>query len=134
MLSLTLVWVLATLSAGLPAQAKSKAEEEAQRAAHVRAAILKLGTGAGARVELRLRDKTKLKGYVSAASADSFTVTDPKTGVATVVAYPQVKQIKGKNHLTGVNIAIGAAIVVAIIVVAVKLSHWRPLGEGLGRW
>jgi preprotein translocase subunit SecF len=129
MLSLTLVCLLAELSAAAPVMAKSKAEQEARDAARVRAAIQQLGTGEPARVQLKLRDKTKRKGYVSATSAESFTVTDPQTGTATVVAYPQVKQVKGNNLSTGAKIAIGGAVVVAIIIVAIKLSHWRPLGD-----
>ena len=60
--------------------------EEARLAQQARISVLKLGVGERARVEVKLRDDTKLKGYVSAAGADSFTVTDAKTGTSTVLA------------------------------------------------
>ena len=59
---------------------------DARIAQQARVSVLKLGTGERARVEVKLRDETKLKGYISAAGADSFTVTDKRTGASTVVA------------------------------------------------
>ena len=99
--------------------AKSEAEKEAQYAAKVKQGILKLGTGEAALVKIKLRDKTKLEGYLSAIGDESFAVTDVKTGIATTVAYPQVKQVKGNNLSTGAKIAIGVGIgiVVALIII-----------------
>jgi hypothetical protein len=128
-LSLTLVCLLMHLSAAAPTLAQSKAEKEARHAERVKAGILKLGTGESARVKLRLRDKTKLEGYVSAASAESFTVINPKTGVATPVAYPQVKQIKGHNLSTGAKIAIGFGILVAALLVTYLILNAKCGGN-----
>lgn len=61
--------------------------KDVQLAEKARAEVQRLGVGQDARVEVRLRDKTKLKGYVSAAGEDSFTVTDSKTGASQTVAY-----------------------------------------------
>ncbi|HXG65131.1 MAG TPA: hypothetical protein VNO70_08480 [Blastocatellia bacterium] len=77
--------------------------------------MAKLGIGQDARIEIKLRDKTKLAGYISETGEEHFTITDDKTGVATVVAYHQVKQVKGNNLSTGAKIAIGAAIVLFAI-------------------
>jgi hypothetical protein len=65
--------------------------------AEARAKVQKLGVGRDARVEVRLKDDTKLKGYVSAAELDSFTVTDPKSGAPTTVAYAEVAQMKKRS-------------------------------------
>ena len=51
--------------------------------------------GKGALVRVKLRDGTKLAGYVSEANENSFVIVDSKTGAATNVPYPQVKQVKG---------------------------------------
>jgi hypothetical protein len=99
------------------ALAKSAAEKEAARAAKVQQAVAKLGTGEAARVRLELRDGSKLGGYVSAAGGESFTVTSPKTGVATVVPYPQVKKVSGNNLSTGAKVAIGVGIVAAVVII-----------------
>lgn len=101
---------------------------EAELAARVKAGILKLGTGPAAQVKVKLHDKRRLEGYVSDAGEDSFTVTDARTHVATVVAYPQVAQVKGNNLSTGEKIAVGVLIataVVLVIVAVVKASHFR---------
>jgi hypothetical protein len=117
LLTLVLAFLLAPAGGARLVCAKSNAEKEARFTAKVRAQILKLGTGAAARVRLRLRDNTKLEGYVSEAGADSFVVKDLKTGAAMVVAYSQVKQIKGHNLSTGAKIAIGVGIAAAVLLV-----------------
>jgi hypothetical protein len=122
--SLVLAALLVNLAWAAPAFAKSKEEKEAQFASKVKANILKLGAGPGARVKLKLRDKTKLEGYISEAGEDSFVVTDTKTGVATVVPYPQVKQVKGNNLSTGAKIAIGVGIAVAVLVIVLLTTRF----------
>ena len=89
--------------------------KEAKFAAKVKADIAKLGTGPEARIEVKLRDKTKLKGYVGEAGEDSFVIVDDRTGTHARVPYPQVKQAKGRNNLSGDKI--GIILVIALIVV-----------------
>ena len=96
-------------AAAVPAFAATSAEKDAKRAEKVRTQLSKLGTGKDARVRVELRDKTKLEGYLSAAGADIFTVTD-NAGKSTAVPYPQVKKAQGNNLSTGAKIAIGAGI------------------------
>ena len=128
-LAFTLVTLLAHAGGALPlVQARSKAEDEARFAAKVRAGILKLGTGERARVSVRLRDKRKLAGYISEAGADSFVIKDLKTGAATVVAYPQVKQVKGNNLSTGAKIIIGIGIVITALVITTLIIVARCNG------
>src|SRR5687767_4244017 len=116
LLSVTLALLLAHVCAAV-ASAKSKGEKEAEQAAKVRLGILKLGTGERSLVKLKLRDGTRLEGYVAAADEATFTVVNPKTGAATAVAYPQVRQAKGNNLSTGAKVAIGVGI--AVLVVAI---------------
>ncbi len=113
-LSLTLACLVACLTYAQPIAASPNPEKEAQFVEKVRAGVARLGTGPEARVELKLRDKQKLKGYVSQASTESFTVIGAN-GQATQVAYAQVKQVKGNNLAAGVKIAIGVAVVIGVI-------------------
>ncbi len=111
--------VLAALllqAAAAPALAKSSAEKESKRVEKVRTQLAKLGTGKDALVRLELRDKTKLAGYVSEAGPESFVVVN-KAGVATSVAYPQVKKAQGNNLSTGAKIAIGIGIGAAVTLI-----------------
>jgi hypothetical protein len=99
-----------------PVRAETNAET--LRAQQARVSVLKLGTGERARVEVKLRDETKLKGYVSAAGADSFTLTDTKTGASTVIAYDDVAQVKkpGNGLSTMTKALIGGAVAAGLIV------------------
>ena len=126
LLSLLLVALLINLVWVKPAYADSKEEKQARFAEKVKASVLKLGTGEAARVKVKLRDKTKLEGYVSAADVEGFTVTDPKSGAATPVAYAQVKSVKGNNLSTGAKIAIGVGIAAALIFIIL----WYTTGPG----
>jgi hypothetical protein len=115
--SILLVILLAHIAYPSHALAGGKPEKEAEFAQKVKSEIAKLGTGPDARIEVKLRDKTKLKGHLSEVGNESFAVVDDKTGSATTVAYAQVKQIKGNNLSTGVKIAIGVGVFLAVLVI-----------------
>jgi hypothetical protein len=99
-----------------PAYADSKKDNEARFTEKVRAGVSKLGIGEAARVDIKLRDKTRLKGYIKEAGADSFVLIDAKTGTATTIAYPEVTQVKGNNLATGGKIAIGVGIALGVLL------------------
>ena len=126
LLSLSLVALLINLAGVTPVYAVSKEEKQARFAEKVKASVLKFGTGEAARVKIKLRDKTKLAGYISAADGEGFTVIDSKTGMATTIAYPQVKSVQGHNLSTGAKIAIGVGIAAAIIFIIL----WYTTGPG----
>ena len=108
------------------ADAASKEEKEARFAEKVKTNVMKVGTGEAARVKIKLSDKTKVAGYVSAAGDEGFTVIDSKTGVATTIAYAQVKSVQGHNLSTGAKIAIGVGIAAGIIFIIL----WFTTGPG----
>ena len=126
LLSLSLVALLINLTAVPLVYAAAKEENEARFAEKVKASVLKLGTGEAARVKIKLRDKTKLAGYISVADDEGFTVIDSKSGIATTIAYPQVKSVQGHNLSTGAKIAIGTGIAAAIIFIIL----WFTTGPG----
>jgi hypothetical protein len=126
LLSLSLIALLTNPAGMPPAYASSKEEKQALFAEKVKASVLKLGSGEATRVRVRLRDKTKLEGYVSGAGEEAFTVTNPKTGIATTVAYPQVKSVQGHNLSTGAKVAIGVGIAAALIFIIL----WYTTGPG----
>src|SRR5439155_20163733 len=67
---------------------------DAQLATKARAKGASLGVWRNARVEVKLRDSTKLKGYISAAETDSFTIADSKTDATSTVRYAEVSEVK----------------------------------------
>ena len=88
----------------------------------VKAEVAKRGTGTKAKVTVKLKDKTELKGYISNASGDSFTLSDSKTGQVRTLAYSDVAEVKKQGGLSldakigiGVGVTVGAlALVIAI--------------------
>ena len=121
-----LVTLVINLTGVRLAYADSNEEKQARFAEKIKANVLKLGTGGSTRVKVKLRDNAKLEGYLSDAGAETFTVTDRKTGVATTVAYPQVKSVQGNNLSTGAKIAIGVGIAATIIFIIL----WFTTGPG----
>lgn len=119
--AIVLAAALISVSFGLQTSRAQGAGGAAERA---RAGVMKAGVGRKARVEVRLRDETKLKGYVSEAGADSFTVTDAETGAARAVAYSEVAQFKrqggGLSPTTKALIWGGVAAGAAITLYAVR--------------
>ena len=126
LVTLLLVAFVINLTGVRLAYADSKEEKQARFAEKIKANVLKLGTGESTRVKLKLRDQAKLEGYISDAGAETFTVTNLKTGVATTVSYPQVKSIQGNNLSTGAKIAIGVGIAATIIFIIL----WYTTGPG----
>ena len=115
--SILLTILMAHIVYPSPVFASNNADKEVRFAEKAKSEIAKLGTGPDARVEVKLRDKTKLKGHLSEVGDQSFAVVDDKTGVATTVTYPQVKQVRGNNLSTGAKIAIGVGIVLLVFLV-----------------
>ena len=124
--TLLLVALVINLTGVRLAYAESKEEKQARFAEKIKTSVLKLGTGDSTRVKVKLRDQAKLEGYISDAGAETFTVTNRKTGVATTVAYAQVKGVQGNNLSTGAKIAIGVGIAATIIFIIL----WFTTGPG----
>ncbi len=83
----------------------------------MRTKVQKIGVGPNARIEVNLWDKTQLKGYVSAADQESFTVTDRKTGSTRTVSYADASGVKklGGEVSSKTWIILGAAVVGGIV-------------------
>ena len=118
-----LMALLVNLSIAPPALAADKLSKEAKHTAKVKAGIAKIGAGKDARIKVKLRDGTKLKGYVSEISDDSFTITDPESGTSTAVLYSNTKQVGGNNLSSRTIIAIG--FLAFIIVIAIILESQK---------
>lgn len=98
--------------------ARAQAQEANRDAEKARAAVQKLGVGTRTVVEVKLRDGSRLKGPISAAGEDAFTVTDSKTGAARTVAYADAARVRetGRGLSARTWIIIGAAAATAVIV------------------
>jgi hypothetical protein len=130
-LSLTLIGTLlyALLAAPALAATSNPAEKAAARGAKIKTSIAKLGIGPEAKIKIKLNDKTRLAGYVSEIKADSFVVTEDKTGTMKEVSYPDVAQAKGNNLSTGAAIAIGVGIGVGATILTLYILAYALGGD-----
>ena len=106
--------LLLSLVCYAPATVRARGKE-GKFAERGKTAVATLGTGTDARVEVKLRDKTNLKGYIGGADESGFLVVDDKTGMATQIPYPQVRQMKGQNFSTGEKILRGVFIFMIVM-------------------
>ena len=95
-----------------------------EAAAETRAAVQRLGAGTKTRVEVRLQDGTRLRGHITAAGEDTFTITDSKTGAPRAVAYADAARVKksggGLSARTWVIIGVAAAAAVIVGVTVIQ--------------
>lgn len=98
-------------------QVLAQTGNDAQASEKMRARVQKIGVGSNARVEVKLRDNSQLKGYISAAEQDSFTVIDSKTGSTRTVSYADASAVKkASSGISGKTwIILGATVVGAIV-------------------
>ena len=124
-LSLVFISLLVFAANAETVSAQSKTDNDAPTVEKIKANILKRGTGEKKRVRVKMLDGTKMKGYISQAGEDSFSLTDSKTKQTTAVAYRDVAQVKGGGLSKGakIGIAVGIGAAVAVIVIATQISH-----------
>jgi hypothetical protein len=99
-------------AATVGAQEKPDAKRAEQRTEKIRRKVFARGTGMKARVGVKLNDGAKLKGYISEATPDGFTLirTDERAAAPVRVNYSDVAEVKahGKGLSTPSKILIGA--------------------------
>jgi hypothetical protein len=112
--------VFCCTTSGVTVVAGEKASTKLSAAEKIRQKVLKRGTGTKARARVKLADGTKLKGYISEAGADDFTLvrTDEQAGVPVRVNYRDVDEFKaqGKGMSTTSKVLIGAGVGVGVTV------------------
>jgi Flp pilus assembly protein TadB len=100
---------------------------EGAPAANAKGEVQKRGAGERSRVRITLRNQSEVKGYISQIDADTFKVTDRKSGHVTTIAYQDITRIRGGGMSTGAKIAIvtgiGVAVIVILVVLHSQLNH-----------
>jgi hypothetical protein len=80
-----------------------------------------------------LQNGNEVKGGLAQAGADTFTVTDQKTGKQTSIAYSEVAKVNGRglSKWTKIGIVVGVAVVVIAVVGLAGFSHFDPFEHGI---
>ncbi|HEX8456053.1 MAG TPA: hypothetical protein VF656_01930 [Pyrinomonadaceae bacterium] len=139
-ISVVLVIVILGTGCGALARSKQKTQQQEEAAAEAKRAekveklrrkVLARGTGTKARVAVKLHDGTKLKGYITATTADGFTVvsTDKQPGAPVHVSYSDVDEFKahgkGMSTTSKILIGTGATLLVSAAVLAFMFRNFR---------
>lgn len=132
-LAIVLSGLLLSLTGFQPASAQSAQDD--QLTTKARAHVSKLSAGRNDRVEVKLRDNTTLKGRISDAGQETFTLTDAKTGAQQTIAYSEVARVKkaggGISTRTWLTIAgVAAGAVITWIVVKPALCDGGAQSRG----
>jgi hypothetical protein len=90
---------------------------QSPQTARIKAQIQQGGAGEKSKVRVTLGNGTVVNGYISKIEETSFDVNGSKTGQVTSVSYTDVQRIQGPSLSTGVKIAIGVAIGLAIVAI-----------------
>jgi hypothetical protein len=123
LLSLALVVLLLHAVNAMPVLAFAQVGQGERRVEKVKADVARR-VGKKSRVTVKLQDGSKLKGRITQAGEDSFTLTDSKTGQTSTLAYRDVTKVEGQGISLAAKIAIGVgiAVVLFVVVVAVGIS------------
>ena len=93
-------------------QGQEKRLLEPERSRKIKERVEQRGTGQPVRVTLR--NKTEVKGYISQVDADSFQITDKKTGRATTITYSEVEKVRKPGLSVGTKLGIVAAVAAGV--------------------
>jgi len=109
----------------LPVGAQGQGEKlrKEDQSGKVKRQVEQRGTGQAATVKVTLRNKLEVSGYISQIDADSFQVTEKKSGRVTTIAYQEVEKVRKPGLSTGAKIAI---VVVAAGAIAGSLAATLP--------
>jgi len=96
-----------------PQQTASVAPALSAEAEKIKAGVAKIGSGLKARVKIKLQDGTKLQGFISEASEQTFVVVrtdDRHIGQSLEIAYSDVTELKAKGvSIDWLRVAAGTA-------------------------
>jgi hypothetical protein len=81
---------ITALSLAVPSSVAAQSDAETEK---VRAKVQILSASRDSQVEVKFRDKTKIKGYITAVEPVSFTLKDPKSGTTQSIAYSEVDSV-----------------------------------------
>ena len=89
-LAIALSVIITALSLALPSPVSAQTDAEIEK---VRAKVQILSASRDSQVEVKFRDKTKIKGYITAVEPVSFTLRDGKNGTSQSIAYSEVESV-----------------------------------------
>ena len=86
-------------------------------------------------VTVRLRNGSELKGRITQAAENMFTLKENKTGAQRHISYTDVTKLKGQGLSKGAKFGILTAIVAGAVVIGalISLKNFDPFKDGVLR-
>jgi sRNA-binding regulator protein Hfq len=131
LLSTASIFLLLHAAMAGPIRAFAQTGQADARVEKVKASVAKRA-GKKSRVTVKLQDGSKLKGNITQAGEDSFTLTDAETGQTRTLVYRDVAEVKGQglSMSTKILIGVGIAVGVLVIIIAVGIANFDGFGDG----
>lgn len=126
-LSFALCCLLLTTAGSAFISAQTRTTDDASTAAKIKAVVVKREKDKNKRVKVKMLDGTKLKGDVSQAGEDLFTLTDSKTRQSRSIAYRDVSQVGRSGLSKGDKIALGVALGAIATAAIVVISYFAAI-------
>ena len=111
------------------AQTQPNSDAENVRTENIRNEIYRIGTNPKSKAVLTMKDGRKVKGSIARVTEETFVITESGTKQMTTFAYRDVTDVKRARTLNMTKLAIGAAVVTAIVVVVLVVPR-EPLLPG----
>jgi xanthine/uracil permease len=103
-------------------------KDDASTVEKIKTKIARLGVGEKARAQIKLRNGQKIKGYVSKAGDNDFSLTDRKSAQVTTIAYADVASVTkpGMSKRTKIIIGVTIGVVATAAILAWEVTHNFP--------
>jgi len=128
-LSIVLVGLLVFSANSALIFAQTKTDANVSNVEKVKADVMKRGTGEKKRVRVKMLDGTKMKGYISQAGEDSFTLTNSKTQQSTVIAYRDTERVEGRGLAGGAKIGIIVGVAAAVTLTVLYIAFQNAIKD-----
>jgi sRNA-binding regulator protein Hfq len=106
-LAIVIISLLIFAAGAPPVSAQTAAGKNPAKVEKIKSSVRKRDINKKERVSVKMLNGTKIKGYISQAGEDSFTVTDDRSGQSTVIAYNEAEKVGSSGLSKGAKIAIG---------------------------
>lgn len=121
-LSIALIGLLIFSAESAYIFAQTKSDNNTAKAENVKAEVMKRVTGGKKRVRVKMLNGAKLKGDISEAGEDSFTLIYAKTKQSDVIAYRDVERVEGRGLAGGAKIGIIVGVAAAATITALYVA------------
>jgi sRNA-binding regulator protein Hfq len=132
---MTLLGMLALTLASVPRAALAQQQLTDPGVVKIKTDIARRLRDEKTNVTVRLRNGSELKGRITKAAENMFTVKEKKTGVQRDISYADVTKVKGQGLSKGAKFGILTGVVAGAVIIGalISLKNFDPFENGVLR-